>query len=107
MVVTNKQYQEALDILHERLPMQLQLKDVANAEWQNLGECYRGREAAFAALNEYKAANPGAKLRVIPKNEADKYREGFLAGSGVVKERFRKPQDQTSDLKGMYFPEHM
>lgn len=98
MPVTKEEYQDALDILHEALPMQLQKKYKKTGEWRNVGQCLRGQKAAYVELHALKASAPKAVLRVIPKNEADKYREGLELGRKLGPEideerpRNRRPQ---------------
>jgi len=94
MAVSKEQYQKALDILHEALPMQVQRQNKKTGEWRNEGTCFRGQEAAYEALKYLKSESPKAVLRVIPKNEADKYREGLAHGRklGPEETKQRKPQ---------------
>lgn len=101
MTVTKEQYQKALDVLHEALPMQLQRQD-KSGEWKNVGSCVRGQEAAYKELNAVKAKTPKAILRVIPKNEADKYREGLAHGRKLGPEE-PKPKRRPT----MYMPDRI
>jgi len=103
MAVTKEQYQAALDVLHEALPMQLQRQDKKTEEWKNIGTCVRGQEAAYAELHLYKERVPKAVLRVIPKNEADKYREGFAHGHKLSEEK----KHQRGPTDGMYMPDNL
>ena len=48
MPVTKEDYQDALDVLHEVLPMQLQRQDPDTGEWKNVGSCVRGQKAGYA-----------------------------------------------------------
>ena len=102
MAVTKEEYRKAIDILKEELPMQVQKWDQHTNQWRNLGERVRGQTAAYAALHHYKEKT-GAKdeFRVLPKNEADKYREGFMHGqkAGPEEPKPRRPH--------MYMPEHL
>lgn len=102
MPITKEQYQKALDVIHEYLPMQLQRQDTGTGEWQNIGTCVRGQTAAYAQLNLIKKTEPKASLRVLPKNEADKYREGILLGRQLGPEKKSKKIP-----KGMYMPENL
>jgi hypothetical protein len=79
-MATKEQYQAALDVLHEVLPMQIQKQRRGTGEWMNLGACVRGQEAAYARMAELREGSPKAVFRVLPKNEADKYREGLQIG---------------------------
>ena len=79
MAVSKAEYQAALDVLHENLPMQLQRQE-ESGEWKNVGSCVRGKEEAYVKLNSFKVRFPKALFRVVPKNEADKYREGLAMG---------------------------
>ena len=101
MPVTKEQYQKALDVIHEHLPFQLQRQDKETGEWKNIGSCVRGQEAAYAEYHALKEKSPKAVLRVLPKNEADKYREGLLAG------RKLGPETSKRQKKSMYMPEHL
>lgn len=96
MTVTKEQYQKALDVLHEALPMQLQRQEKKTGEWKNVGSCFRGQEAAYEELKALREKTPKAVLRVIPKNEADKYREGLAHGRKLGPEaqetKQRRPQ---------------
>lgn len=98
MSVSKEQYQAALDVLHENLPMQLQRQDKKTGEWKNIGSCVRGQKEAYVKLHAFKDRFPESDLRVIPKNEADKYREGLTLGrtlgpeiEGERKQKNRKP----------------
>ena len=88
MAATKEQYRAALDVVHEVLPLQLQKQDKKTGEWKNIGSCVRGQDAASAALRSYKERDPNTPIRVLPKNEADKYREGFLAGSSAIEKKY-------------------
>jgi hypothetical protein len=103
MAVTKEQYQEALDVLHEALPMQLQRQHKKTGEWRNVGECVRGQAAAYANLNDIKEREPKAVLRVIPKNEADKYREGLAHGRKLGPEEEAPKQRRPT----MYMPDNL
>lgn len=104
MAVTKEQYQAALDVLHEALPMQLQRQDKKTGEWKNVGTCVRGQEAAYTELHALKARSPKAVLRVLPKNEADKYREGYTQGVAQGKE----PKDERPTRRPlMYMPDNL
>ena len=103
MTVTKEQYQAALDVLHEALPMQLQRQDRKTGEWKNVGTCVRGQEIAYAELKALKERTPKAILRVLPKNEADKYREGLAHG------RKLGPEEEEQHQRGpaMYMPDNL
>lgn len=101
MAVTKEQYQRALDVIHEHLPFQLQRREKETGEWKNIGSCVRGQEAAYAELHAFKKENPKADLRVLPKNEADKYREGIVVG------RKLGPEVPKKQKRSMYMPEHL
>ena len=105
MAISKEQYQKALDIMHEHLPMQLQRQDRKTGEWKNIGSCVRGHEAAYAELNSIKEKTPKAVLRVLPKNEADKYREGLSLGRKLGPES--EEQSGSKRKHQMYLPEHM
>ena len=104
MAVTKEQYEKALDVIHEYLPFQLQRQDKQTGEWTNVGTCVRGQEAAYVELHALKEKIPEAKLRVIPKNEADKYREGLLLGRKLGPGE----EDDTRRIpSGMCLPENL
>jgi hypothetical protein len=116
MTVTKEQYQHALDVLHEVLPHQLQVKDQVTGEWKNEGPCHRGQEAAYGAMNEYRDNHPDAVLRVLAKNEADKYREGILTGKSMAKEQLfpkaakkekKRDNGYSQFIRGMFMPENL
>jgi hypothetical protein len=71
---------ELLRRLQECLAYVVQQKDRRTGEWVTVGNCVRGRTAAFEQLNSRKKSHRGAILRVISKSEADKYREGITLG---------------------------
>jgi hypothetical protein len=104
MTVTKEQYEKALDVIHEHLPFQLQRQDKKTGEWKNVGTCVRGQAVAYAELNALKERIPKAVLRVLPKNEADKYREGILLGRklGPENDDERPPRRPT-----MYMPDNL
>lgn len=95
MEITKEQYQNALDVIHEYLPMQLQVLDRHTGEWKSVGSCVRGSVAAHKLIQSSRNRSPNQTFRIIPKNEADKYREGFLQGHKVRQEeertKFRRP----------------
>lgn len=66
----------------ERLPYVLQYKDRTTGEWKNFGkDLIRGKTAAYEMLNRKKRQHgESVAWRVVPKNEADKYREGIELG---------------------------
>ena len=103
MTVTKEQYQAALDVLHEVLPMQLQRQDKKTGEWKNVGTCVRGQELAYAELKALKERTPKAILRVLPKNEADKYREGLTLGRSLGPEE----EEEKRRPPNMYMPDNL
>jgi hypothetical protein len=103
MAVTKEQYEKALDVIHEHLPFQLQRQDKKTGEWKNIGTCVRGQEAAYAELHAFKEKVPKANLRVLPKNEADKYREGLALGRKLGPEE----EEKKSRKPSMFMPDRI
>lgn len=75
-------YDELLDQLQEMLPYIVQRKEPGEIEWKNLEQSIRGKAPAFDRMVEIQEepGNEKAQFRVLPKNEADKYREGLAVG---------------------------
>jgi hypothetical protein len=91
-----QEYQNAIEVLKESLPYNLQRRDPRTGIWRSIGKSVRGRTAANLLLNAAKknrrAGEDETDFRVLPKNEADKYREGLAAGQGLIGEsRRRRP----------------
>ena len=74
----NDNTQEALRIVQEHFPWVLQKKNTSG-EWETFGKPIKGRTAAYDALNTKKKQDKSHEYRALPKNEADKYREGLNA----------------------------
>lgn len=102
------EYQRGLELTRRYGPYVLQRRDSRTGEWRNIGRDIEGHEEATRVLEEekqemYPEESPH-DIRVLPKNEADKLREGIRIGkkiAGVEEERaFKIPS-------GMYLPEHL
>lgn len=104
MRYTQEEYKKALEVLQGMLPYNLQKKDPVSGVWRNVGRSVRGRDAAYAMLERAKDStrDTGAEFRVLPKNEADKYAEGFAAGRG---DKGEKKEHGWGPL--MALPEHL
>jgi hypothetical protein len=83
--------QEALRIVQELFQWVLQKRNPDTDEWESLGRPIKGRTAALEVLNKRKALDKSGEYRALPKNEADKYREGLNAGKKGNGSRSRRP----------------
>lgn len=101
--MTKEQYSKLLDQVQEYLPYAVQQLHKKTGEWKTVGNCVRGREAAYVELNNMKKADPKASFRVLPKNEADKYREGIALGRKLGPEE-KEPRKK---LPQMYMPDNL
>lgn len=79
-MAANANIQEALRIVQEHFPWVIQRKN-HSGEWESIGKPIRGRTAAFDTLNAKKKQDTRIEYRALPKNEADKYREGLNASN--------------------------
>lgn len=83
---------DALRVVQESFPWVMQTKDPKSGVWHDLGKPIQGRTKAYAALNDKKAKDKGRhEYRVIPKNEADKYKEGLNTVRKRAKPSTRRP----------------
>lgn len=87
--------QDALRIVQESYPWVLQRKNEITEEWESVGRPVKGRTAAHELLNKRKSDDKRHEYRALPKNEADKYREGLSQGLRLSKsshpKRSRRP----------------
>lgn len=96
-----EEYKRAIAIIHKVAPYTLQRRDPHTEEWFNWGSIIHGRATAYAKLAKIKKTILCAEWRVLPTNEAERYREGFKHGAETG-----KPDDSYIPT-GMYLPEHL
>jgi hypothetical protein len=77
-----KEREKALKIVQESLPYVVQ--KMVEGVWQTFHEV-RGKTAAYAVKETWDKKWPDTEYRVIQKNEADHYAEGFKAGQDLAK----------------------
>jgi hypothetical protein len=88
-------FAQALAEAHKYGPWTLQQRD-SYGEWKNIGSSIWGRDTALEKLQEA-IKSQGGDWRALPKNEADKYREGIKQGKELG----------GSIPQGMYLPDRI
>lgn len=92
-------FELAVSEAHKYGPWTLQRQDYETKEWKNIGPSIWGRREALQEMNKFMASQ-GGEWRVLPKNEADKYREGLKQGKEIGRRTPTIP-------KGLYLPERL
>lgn len=82
------QVQEALKLLHERLPYVVQ-KCTDGLLWETICQVV-GKTAAYDEMTDRKIADLESKWRYLPKNEADRLAEGINIGKKIAARQAHK-----------------
>jgi hypothetical protein len=94
-----ERFEQALAEAHKYGPYVLQHQESDSEEWKNVGRDIWGEKAAYEQLQAM--LRTSHNWRVLPKNEADKYREGFKQGREIGR------QEASPILRGMHLPERL
>lgn len=107
---TQEEYQRSLRTMQEVAPYHLMRRNPETGVWKIIGKSVDGRDAANVLLNQAKKTKrpdeTDKDFRVLPKNECDKYAEGFQAAlrmMGVDK----GPRSSRNRRPLMALPEHL
>lgn len=93
--------EDVVRVIQEELPWALQRKE--NGRWETVKFDIKGRLAAYELLNKTRLEKRG-HWRVLPRNEADKYTEGYSAGLAHGHEIVKATEKETLNPRREYIP---